>query len=468
MKYNLRHRTQCAMLVAAWLSIPSAAFRSTNVDQAKDGHARPRSYRRGLPLLVVVFALANLALVAQLKAINFSDTFYGSGADGSISTGTNDSAFGTDAMNLTTSGSDNTAIGAFALDVNNTGSDNTAVGSDALENNTSSNNTAVGSFALISNTSGSNNTATGFDALLANTSGSNNTAYGANALISNTSASNNTATGAGTLYHNSTGTQNTANGVTALLSNTTGNFNTANGVNALHSNTTGSFNTADGLDALYANTSGFSNVGIGANAGRSLTGSGNVCIGVNVYGVAGESNTTRIKNVYSSIASGRAVYVNSDNKIGTLSSSRRFKEEIKPMEQVSEALFALKPVTFRYKKEIDPNGTKQFGLVAEEVARVDPVLVTRDGEGKPETVRYEAVNAMLLNEFLKEHQKVEEQGRELQGQKAINAELRSTIAQQQKDIKALVTRQNEQDAKIERVNAKVELAKPQPEVVENR
>jgi Chaperone of endosialidase len=239
-------------------------------------------------------------------------------------------------------------------------------------------------------------------------------------------------------------------------------------VNALHSNTTGSFNTADGLDALYANTSGFSNVGIGANAGRSLTGSGNVCIGVNVYGVAGESNTTRIKNVYSSIASGRAVYVNSDNKIGTLSSSRRFKEEIKPMEQVSEALFALKPVTFRYKKEIDPNGTKQFGLVAEEVARVDPVLLTRDGEGKPETVRYEAVNAMLLNEFLKEHQKVEEQGRELQGQKAINAELRSTIAQQQKDIKALVTRQNDQDAKIERVNAKVELAKPQPEVVENR
>ena len=155
------------------------------------------------------------------------------------------------------------------------------------------------------------------------------------------------------------------------------------------------------------NNSGSSNVGLGTNAGKNLTtGSGNVCIGAAVLGVAGESNTTRIRNIYSSVASGRAVYVNSDNKIGTLASTRRVKNDIKPMDKASEAVLALKPVSFRYKKEIDASGTLQFGLVAEEVADINADLVTRDSEGKPETVRYEAVNAMLLNEFLKEHREV--------------------------------------------------------------
>jgi len=179
---------------------------------------------------------------------------------------------------------------------------------------------------------------------------------------------------------------------------------------------------------------------LGTNAGQNLTtGSGNVCIGVNVLGVAGESNTTRIRNVYSSVASGRAVYVNSDHKIGTLASSRRFKDDIKPMEKASEAIHALKPVTFRYKKEIDPAGTSQFGLVAEEVEKVDPELVTRNDKGEVETVRYDAVNAMLLNEFLKEHLKNEEQG--------------ATIAKLQKQIEALT-------AGLQRVNDELATASP--------
>jgi len=226
---------------------------------------------------------------------------------------------------------------------------------------------------------------------------------------------------------------------------------------ALQSNTTGFRNTADGSFALYNNT-GSNNVGLGFNAGLNLTtGGGNVCIGSAVLGVAGESNTTRIRNVYGSVASGRAVYVNSDNKIGTLVSSRRFKDEIKPMEKASEAILALKPVTFRYKKEIEPNGGIMFGLIAEEVEKVDAGLVTRNDKGEAETVRYDAVNAMLLNEFLKEHRKVEEQ-------QATITELKSTVAQQQKDFQAtiaqLTRRLDEQASQIQKVSAQFAAASP--------
>jgi len=172
-----------------------------------------------------------------------------------------------------------------------------------------------------------------------------------------------------------------------------------------------------------------------------------------VVGVAGESNTTRIKNVYSSAASGRAVYVNSDNKIGTLVSSRRFKEHIKAMDKASEAILALRPVSFRYKKEIEANGAKMFGLIAEDVEKVDPDLVTRNEKGEAETVRYEAVNAMLLNEFLKEHRKNEEQY-------ATITDLKSTVAQQQKQIDALT-------AGLQKVSAQLELNKSEPQTVVN-
>ena len=202
------------------------------------------------------------------------------------------------------------------------------------------------------------------------------------------------------------------------------------------------------------------------------TGSGNVCIGAGVNGVAGESNTTRIRNVYTTVANGRAVYVNADNKIGTLSSSRRFKHDIQPMDKSSETLFALKPVTFRYKKDADPSQALSFGLIAEDVAEVSPELITRDEEGKPQTVRYEAVNAMLLNEFLKEHRKMEQQAREAQENKAMIAELKSTIAQQkiefQSAIAALSARMKEQDAKLQRVSTRNDLNGATPQLTANR
>src|SRR5204862_202498 len=241
------------------------------------------------------------------------------------------------------------------------------------------------------------------------TSGVDNSGFGRYALSLDDSGSSNTAIGDSALISNTAGNGNTASGALALELNTTGDYNAANGVFALYGNTIGNFNTAAGPGALFSNTTGSSNVAIGLTAGLALTtGSGNVCIGAGVSGVAGESNTTRIRNVYTTVANGRAVYVNADNKIGTLSSSRRFKHDIHPMDKSSESLFALKPVTFRYKKDADPSQALSFGLIAEDVAQVSPELITRDDEGKPQTVRYEAVNAMLLYEFPEEHQKNEE------------------------------------------------------------
>ena len=268
---------------------------------------------------------------------------------------------------------------------------NTFLGDDALLNNAGLDNTAIGKTALYHNANGQQNTATGVDALRSNVSGTANTATGHSALLNCTN-----------------GSQNTATGVLALFGQTTGKRNTATGYGALYNGATGDNNTAIGWQALNF-TTGPANVAVGAHAGFHLTtGNGNVCLGAFVFGNAGESKTTRIRNVYSSVASDRAVYVTADNKIGTLVSSRRFKEEIKPMDKASEALLALKPVSFRYKKEIESNGSIMFGLIAEDVEKADPDLVTRNEKGDAETVRYEAVNAMLLNEFLKEHRTVQE------------------------------------------------------------
>ncbi|PYL64979.1 MAG: hypothetical protein DMF25_05215, partial [Verrucomicrobia bacterium] len=305
-------------------------------------------------------------------------------------------------------------------------------------------NTATGSQALYSNITGNHNTANGYSALYSNTA-SNNTAAGSEALFFNTTGNSNTANGAFALIFNKTGSNNTATGSQALQSNT-GSNNTATGSLALVHNTTGSGNTAMGLRALL-NSTGSNNIGLGFNAGINLTtGSGNVCIGSSVSGVAGESNTTRIRNVYSSVASAQVVYVNSDDKIGTLASSRRFKDEIKPMNKASQTILALKPVTFRYKPEFDPGRTPMFGLVAEEVEKVNPDLVTRNDKGEVESVRYDAVNAMLLNEFLKEHRQVQEQ---------------------QKQIENLTALVKEQAAKIQKVSDKVEMSRPAPQMVDN-
>ena len=353
----------------------------------------------------------------------------------------NNTAEGTNALFSLTIGTDNTANGAGALGFNKTGSNNTATGSQALAfSTTGSNNTATGAFAMFSGgdisqpVTGGSNTATGFQALFLNTTGNNNTATGANALVLN-----------------GTGTANTASGFEALVFNDSGNFNTAEGFRALE-NSTGSNNTA-----------------LGFNAGVNLTtGSNNIYIGA--PGVAGESNTIRIGTVGlqntaymrgisgATVASGVTVIVGSTGKLGTIQSSARFKEAIKPMDKASEAILALKPVTFRYKHELDPDGIPQFGLIAEQVEKVNPDLVVRDADGKINTVRYEAVNAMLLNEFLKEHRTVQEL-------KSIVARQEATAAQQQTEIKVLTASLKEQASQIKKVSAQLEVSKAAPQLV---
>jgi trimeric autotransporter adhesin len=345
-------------------------------------------------------------------------------------------------------GAGNTAEGQKALLSLASGAYNTAVGWFSLRSLTGGNfNTAVGAGTLLAN-AGDANTATGAGALLSNTTGTNNTANGESALFFNTPGTFNTANGMGALENNTIGGTNTATGVQALEHNTTAGNNTANGVNALRQNTTASNNTAIGFAALVNNTTGADNTALGSEAGRDqTTGSRNVYIGRSIVGIAGESDKTYIRNINITALDGAAVTVDvNTGLLGHATSSRRYKEEIKPMDKASEALYWLKPVTFHYKKEINRTQTLSFGLIAEEVAEVNPDLIARDSAGKPETVRYEAVNAMLLNEFLKAHQKMEEQG--------------ATIAKQQMQIEALT-------AGLQKVSAQLETSKAAPQTVLN-
>jgi Chaperone of endosialidase len=385
-------------------------------------------------------------------------------------------------------GGDNTAEGTDALFSLTTGTENTAIGFDALFSNTSGDsNTATGSQALVSNSTGVRNTANGFAALNSNTTGEMNTATGRAALVNNTTGNNNTADGHDALFNNLTGLRNAATGSFALFSNTTGNHNTATGYFALFSSTTGDSNTADGYDALVNNTTGGDNIALGNFAGGNLTtGDNNIDLGN--LGVAAEANTIRIgtqgtqTNAYlagiyqTNIARGLVVKVDSDGHLGTVGSSERFKDEIKPMNKASEAILGLKPVTFHYKKELDPERTPQFGLVAEEVEKVNPDLVVRDKEGKPYTVRYDAVNAMLLNEFLKEHCKVEEQSASITQLESAAVKQEATIAQQRRDFEANTAQQQreiqvltasltQQAAQIQKVSAQLELSKTAQEIV---
>jgi hypothetical protein len=332
-------------------------------------------------------------------------------------------------------------------------------------------NTAEGQDALFSLTTGTYNTALGFDSLASDTAGAFNTALGAGTLAFNT-ADLNTATGAGALLNNTTGKENTANGAFALVSNTDCDFNTAIGNSALENNITGNTNTAIGDAALSINTTGVNNTAVGADALLgNLTGSGNIALGAgagnlittgnnnidigNLLGVTGDSATIRIGNVQTRTfiagisgvpVTGTAVVADGSGQLGVAPSSRRFKEEIKPMDNESGTILALKPVTFHYKKEIEPTGKSQFGLVAEEVEKVNPDLVVRDKEGRPYSVRYDQVNAMLLNEFLKEHHQMQD--------------LKAIVAEQQKQIEALT-------AGLQRVSAQLEVNKAAPQTVLN-
>jgi hypothetical protein len=409
-------------------------------------------------------------------------------------------AEGQNALFSLTTGVNNTAIGYYSLKSDATHSNNTAIGTAALYNNNADGNTATGCAALLSNTvgtrntadgafalyhsTGNANTAVGYEALFSNTTATNNTADGAFALFSNSTGYGNTAVGAYSLYVNSSGRYNTATGVgtlennifdsntadgyTALLSNTTGANNTASGAGALTFNTIGNDNTAVGYQALNSNdsaddntaigynalsnvTSGTDNTAIGYGAGiNQTTGSVNVYIGQGVGGVTGELGHTYIRNINAtSVSGGNTDYVTVDlfsGLLGHLSSSRRYKEDVKPMDDTSEALYQLKPVTYRYKKELDPTHSRAFGLVAEEVAEINPALVARNSQGEAESIHYEMVNAMLLNEFLKEHRKVET--------------LEATVAN-------LVTTVKEQAAQIQKVSAQLEVNKAAPQVAGN-
>jgi|SRR6476660_87598 len=395
-------------------------------------------------------------------------------------------AEGQSALLSLSSGGFNTAVGFFSLRSDSTTGFNTAIGAGTLLANTADQNTATGAGALLSNTTASSNTAYGAFALLSNTTGGTlgnvhgtdvgpNVAVGSQALESNTIAGANTAVGyqalhsfvsgpmgfeqigtctavgfqalanangAGVsnsgfghraLFSNTTGQINTATGFYALVGNLTGDGNTANGFIALQHNTTGGYNTAVGANALGDNTTGTYNIALGYSAGSGhRTGDNNIYVG---GGGADESDTIRIGGTqtatYIAGINGATVVVGTPvliegggSKLGTTTSSKRFKQEIKPMANASEALLALRPVTFRYKKEIDPAGTSQFGLVAEEVEKVNPALIVRDKEGKPYSVRYDQVNAMLLNEFLKEHKRVQQ--------------LEASLAEQRKDFSAAI------------------------------
>jgi uncharacterized coiled-coil protein SlyX len=407
----------------------------------------------------------------QALTLGVGNTAIGTFSLFSVTTGSFNTALGAGALDLNTADS-NTATGAAALLFNTTGTENTANGTAALEfNETGDFNNAVGAFALFNNTDGFSNNALGESALFNNQIGSGNTAIGDVAL------ENNDSDGAGL------GNANTAVGAAALLSNIDGDSNNAVGFHALGSNVDGSFNNVMGFDAMADNVSGAGNVAIGDSAGTGVEGDFNIYIGAFAGpdpspAPVNESETIRIGDVFNTAcfiggiwgqtaSGGLAVFIDGNGKLGTVTSSARFKDDIKPMGKASEALFSLKPVTFRYKKEIDSKGIPQFGLVAEDVEAFNPDLVVRDQEGKPYSVRYDMVNAMLLNEFLKEHCRVEEQQGTIGQLKSNAAKQEATISELKKDLGVLTAQLKEQAAQIQKVSAQLEMSHPPPQMVVN-
>jgi Chaperone of endosialidase len=337
-------------------------------------------------------------------------------------------AEGTNALLTLTTGAANTAVGWSSLRSVTIGGFNTGVGAGTLFLNTADANTALGAAALLFNTTGDDNTAVGAAALLNNGDGASNTALGSFALRSNTVGNANTAVGRLALFDNIDGLGNTACGDSALVNNQIGNGNTAMGQRALTENISGGNNTALGLFA-GSQITGSNNVAIGANALSESAGSDNIAVGASAgSGVAGANNVICIgdagDNVNNSCFIGHirgvptaqnnaiAVLIDSSGQLGTVSSSRRYKKEIKPMDKASEAILALKPVTFHYKT--DKMDRPEFGLIAEEVAEVNPNLVVHDENGEIYTVRYDAVNAMLLNEFLKARRQIDAQQKQIE------------------------------------------------------
>ena len=421
-------------------------------------------------------------------------------------------AVGQDALFNVTSGVWNVGVGAQSLFNDTTGNQNTAIGYQTLFNNIDGDHhTGIGSQALFNNTTGNDNVAVGFRTLYTNTTGNRNTGMGFRTLAFNDTGSDNTAVGWNALYNNRNGaTDNTAVGSQALRLNTSAEFSVAVGDSTLASfnGTTVSdgANTALGSLALTALTSGQENVAVGRRSGEFLTdgernvivgwragdalttGDGNTFLGSQagavapatgqynntiLLGISGDSDANNpdgrayignVRGVVVGNADGIPVIIDSTGQLGTANvSSRRFKEDIKPMDhKVSEAILKLKPVTFHYKggDTKKAHDTPQFGLIAEDVAEVSPNLVLRNDKGEVSYVRYDAVNILLLNEFLNEHKKVEEQ-------QASIADLKSTLALQQKGMEVLTAQLKEQAAQIQKVSAQIEASKPAPKVVAN-
>src|SRR5206468_2709112 len=353
---------------------------------------RSLSWRCGfvlVPLAVLCFGLSPTAKALLPPPVPDGGYPGGNTAEGinalhdvNTAVGINNTAVGANALTHDTTGFYNVAIGEAALASNTTGNFNMALGTEALTNNNANFNLAIGFRVGFMNTTGNHLTGIGAAALRNNTTGSQNTAIGADALRDNTAGGANTAIGAGALLAN-TADQNTATGAGALLSNTTGFGNTAVGYQALFSKTSGSGNTAVGDGALYNITGGENNIGLGSFAGfgNSGGGSNNIYIGNEGgldsgtirIGIPGVQTRTFIAGISgTAIVTGAPVTVDANGQLGVGLSSRRFKKEIKPMDKASEAILALKPVIFEYKS--DDANTPQFGLIAEEVAEVNPDL----------------------------------------------------------------------------------------------
>ena len=450
------------------------------------------------PLLLIAFALACFALSPRAQALlppPSPDGGYpgGNTAEGinalhdvNTAVGINNTAVGANALTHDTTGQYNVAVGSGALRSNTTGQFNMAIGTEALRDNNANLNVAIGFRVLFMNTTGNHLTGIGAAALRNNTTASDNTAIGAGALSSNTTGNLNTAVGTLALFDNVDGSDNNAVGGSALSSNVSGAFNNAHGRSALsandgsennafgdlamENNTSGASNTAIGDDALRNNVDGSFNVAIGDEAGTGLDPSVNNCIAIGAPGdgpFAALDETCFIGSIFGEPVSDPGtqvpVYVDQFNNVGVFNtSSRRFKHDIQPMDKASETLYRLKPVTFKFNS--DWKGTTQYGLIAEEVAEVDSQLVVHDKNGEVTAVHYEQINNMLLNEFLKEHRKVEQQQTTIR-------QLESTVAQQRKDFQAtvpqLAARLDEQVAQIQKVTAQLEASKPAPQVVNN-
>jgi Chaperone of endosialidase len=372
----------------------------------------------------VIILSAFIALVARGTVAAQSNTAFGSGAFASPSASVQyDSAFGLNALNSPTSGNANTAVGAGALYLNTTGNDNTASGVNALQ----------------ANTTGNNNTANGFEALLRNSTGLDNTADGSSALLNNKTGNNNTATGNGALFSN-IGSGNTAAGGQALIYNNTGEYNTAVGLNALYRNTTGQWNTALGTNAGSFLTTGVFNIDIanGGAAGDSHT--------IRI-GTQGTHQATFVAGIFGSSVSGDAVVVNDAGQLGVVMSSARYKRDIREMGNKSADLMKLRPVTFRYKN--DPQGTRQYGLVAEEVGSIYPELVSRGSDGQIQTVHYLSLVPMLLNELQKQARENQQQAEQLQLRVRENQRQAAQLTRQAQQMEALTAKLRSIEASVQ-------------------